>query len=169
MKKTPEQIEFEQIYKQYSGRIYSFAMVISKGDTYLSEEILQTTFTKLWEHWGNLKSQDKVLSYLFTTAKNTFVNYCDHEMVKRVYADYLQSQEEEVDNMQEEGQDAKFLEEYIKDLVTQMPPQRQRVFVLSRFKHKTNKEIAQILNVSEKTVEVHITLALKQLREKLND
>jgi RNA polymerase sigma-70 factor (ECF subfamily) len=50
-----------------------------------------------------------------------------------------------------------------------MPPQRQRVFVLSRFKHKTNKEIAQILNVSEKTVEVHITLALKQLREKLND
>ena len=124
MKKTPEQIEFEQIYKQYSGRIYSFAMVISKGDTYLSEEILQTTFTKLWEHWGNLTSQDKVLSYLFTTAKNTFVNYCDHEMVKRVYADYLQSQEEEVDNMQEEGQDAKFLEEYIKDLVTQMPPQR---------------------------------------------
>ena len=90
-------------------------------------------------------------------------------MVKRVYADYLQSQEEEVDNMQEEGQDAKFLEEYIKDLVTQMPAQRQRVFVLSRFKHKTNKEIAQILNVSEKTVEVHITLALKQLREKLND
>ena len=36
MKKTPEQREFEQIYKQYSGRIYSFAMVISKGDTYLS-------------------------------------------------------------------------------------------------------------------------------------
>lgn len=169
MKKTQDQIDFEQIYHQYSGRIYSFAMVISKGDTYLSEEILQITFTRLWEHWGELKSSDKVMNYLFTTAKNIFINYCDHEMVKRVYADYMQSHEEEAESLQEEEQDAKFLEAYLKELVAQMPPMRRRVFMMSRFQYKTNREIAQELNISEKTVEVHITLAIKQLRERLYD
>ena len=85
MNKTREQIQFEQVYNKYSGRIFTFAMVISKGDTYLSEEILQIAFTKLWEHWGELKSQDKVLAYLFTTAKNVFVNYCDHEKIGRAH------------------------------------------------------------------------------------
>ena len=169
MNKTREQIQFEQVYNKYSGRIFTFAMVISKGDTYLSEEILQIAFTKLWEHWGELKSQDKVLANLFTTAKNVFVNYCDHEMVKRVYADYLQSHEDEADYHLEEEQNALFLESYLKELIAQMPARRQQVFILSRFQHKTNKEIAQLLNISEKTVEVHITLALKQLRERLDD
>ena len=49
-----------------------------------------------------------------------------------------------------------------------MPPVRQRVFIMSRLRHKRNKEIAEALGITEKTVEVHITLALKQLREQLD-
>ena len=41
MVKTSAQQEFERLYNAYCGRIYSYAMMISKGDTYLSEEILQ--------------------------------------------------------------------------------------------------------------------------------
>ena len=48
MVKTSAQQEFERLYNAYCGRIYSYAMMISKGDTYLSEEILQATFIKLW-------------------------------------------------------------------------------------------------------------------------
>ncbi len=168
MKKTLKQTEFEQIYQEYSGRIYTFAMVISEGDTYLSEEILQVTFTKLWEHWGELKSKEKVLSYLFTTAKHIFLNYCNHEMVKKIYSDYIQTHQNYIDNYTELENDAKSLEEYIKTIVRQMPSVRQKVFILSRFEHKSNKEIARMLEISEKTVEVHITLALKELRDKLN-
>ena len=111
MKKTLKQTEFEQIYQEYSGRIYTFAMVISEGDTYLSEEILQVTFTKLWEHWGELKSKEKVLSYLFTTAKHIFLNYCNHEMVKKIYSDYIQTHQNYIDNYTELENDAKSLEE----------------------------------------------------------
>jgi len=173
MKKNSEHTDshqlFEQIYNRYSGRVYSFAMQLTKGDTYLSEEIVQVVFMKLWEHFEELKDMDKVLSYLFTTAKRTFLNYCEHETIEFVYADYVMTHQSELDNHTEEQQNILFLDTYLKEIVGHMPPMRQRVFVMSRYQHLTNKQIAQQLGISEKTVEVHITLALKELREKLNE
>ncbi len=163
------QQKFEQLYNAYCGRIYSYAMMISKGDTYLSEEMLQTTFMKLWEHWTELKTPKKALQYLFATAKHTFLNYCEHEAVKLVYTDYVLARQDEADNRAEQQSDALFLEAYLKEVISKMPPMRQRVFAMSRYQHKTNREIAEELRISEKTVEVHITLALKELKERLND
>lgn len=161
--------EFECLYNQYSGRIYGFAMQLSGGDTYLSEEILQITFLRLWEHFDELKDQTKALNYMFQTARNTFLNYCEHETVRFVYTDYILARQQEADNYEAEQQDARFLEEYLKEIVAKMPPVRRKVFVMSRYKHMTNKEIAKELGISEKTVEVHITLALRELRERMND
>lgn len=161
--------EFELLYDKYSGRIYGFAMQLSGGDTYLSEEILQITFLRLWEHFAELRDQTKALNYMFQTARNTFFNYCEHETVRFVYTDYILQREQEADNHDEQQQDAYFLEEYLKEIVVKMPPMRRKVFVMSRYKHMTNKEIARQLGISEKTVEVHITLALRELRERLND
>lgn len=160
---------FEQIYKRYSGRVYSYAMQLTKGDTYLSEEIVQIVFIQLWEHFTTLKDRERVLSYLFTTAKNTFLNFCEHETIEFIYADYVLAHSQETDNHAEELQNANSLEKYLHELVSKMPPVRQRVFVMSRYQHMMNKEIAKQLGISEKTVEVHITLALKELKEKLND
>lgn len=167
--KSENHQQFEQIYKRYSGRVYNYAMQLSKGDTYLSEEIVQVVFVQLWEHFSQLKDPDKVLSYLFTTAKNTFLNFCEHETIEYIYADYVLAHSQEASNHAEEQQNVKSLEKYLHELVGKMPPMRQRVFVMSRYQHLSNKEIAARLNISEKTVEVHITLALKELRERLND
>lgn len=159
--------QFEQIYSEYSGRVYNFAMQLSRGDSYLSEEIVQIVFIQLWEHFGQLRDQNKKLSYLFTTAKNTFLNYCEHEAIEFLYADYVLTHQQEEDHQMEEQQDVMFIDQCIKEIVYRMPPMRQRVFTMSRYQHKSNKQIAQQLGISEKTVEVHITLAIKELREKL--
>lgn len=159
--------QFEQIYNRYSGRIYNYAMQLSKGDAYLSEEIVQIVFIQLWEHFSELRDQEKVLSYLFTTVKRTFLNYCEHEAVEFLYADYVLTHGNEADTQMEEQQNLLFIDKYIKDIVSHMPPMRQRVFTMSRFQQMTNKQIAEQLGISEKTVEVHITLAIKELRAKL--
>ncbi len=164
---TDPKKQFEQIYSRYSGKIYSYAMQLSKGDTYLSEEIVQIVFIQLWEHFAELRDQEKVLSYLFSTVKHTFLNYCEHEAIEFLYADYVLAHQNEADNRMEEEQNLLYFDTYIKEIVNHMPPVRQQVFSLSRFQHKTNKQIAQQLGISEKTVEVHITLAIKELREKL--
>lgn len=161
--------EFEQLYDTYSRRIYGFAMRLSDGDTWLAEEVVQTTFMRLWEHWDSLDDKQAALGYLFSTAKNIFLNYCEHEMVKYVYQEYVLQHGSELSTEQENRQDAHSLETYLKQLVENMPPMRKKVFIMSRYEHKPNKEIAAALGISEKTVEVHITLALRELRERLND
>ena len=161
--------EFEQIYDTYSRRIYGFAMRLSGGDTWLSEEVVQTTFMRLWEHWDSLQDKQAALGYLFSTAKHVFLNYCEHEMVKYVYEEYVLQHGSELSTEPENTQDAHSLETYLKQIVANMPPMRQRVFVMSRYEHKSNKEIAAELGIGEKTVEVHITLALRELRNKIND
>ncbi len=163
------QREFERLYDQYSGRIYGFALQLSGGDTYLSEEILQITFLRLWEHFDELRDHTKALNYMFQTARNTFLNYCEHETVRFIYTDYILQRRQEADSYDEQQQDARFLEEYLREIVAKMPPMRRKVFVMSRYRHMSNREIAKELNISEKTVEVHITLALKELRERMND
>ena len=161
--------EFEQIYDTYSRRIYGFAMRLSGGDTWLSEEVVQTTFMRLWEHWDSLQDKQAALGYLFSTAKHIFLNYCEHEMVKYVYEEYVMQHGSEATSEPESRQEALSLEEYFKQIIANMPPVRQRVFTMSRFEHKSNKEIAATLGISEKTVEVHITLALRELKNRLND
>ena len=161
--------EFEQIYDTYSRRIYGFAMRLSGGDTWLSEEVVQTTFMRLWEHWDSLQDKQAALGYLFSTAKHIFLNYCEHEMVKYLYEEYVMQHGSEATSEPESRQEARSLEEYFKQIIANMPPVRQRVFTMSRFEHKSNKEIAATLGISEKTVEVHITLALRELKNRLND
>lgn len=161
--------EFEQLYYTYSRRIYGFALRLSNGDSYLAEEVVQETFIRLWEHWDTLQDQQAALGYLFATAKHLFLNYCEHEMVKYVYEGYVMLHESELTTDEENNQEARSLEQYLKQVIANMPPMRQKVFTLSRFEHKSNKEIAAQLGISEKTVEVHITLALRELKNKLND
>lgn len=161
--------EFELLYNTYSRQIYGFALRLSNGDSYLAEEVVQETFIRLWEHWDSLRDQQAALGYLFATAKHIFLNYCEHEMVKYVYEGYVMLHESEMSTEAENSQEAQSLEQYLKQVIANMPPMRQKVFVMSRFGNKTNKEIATELGISEKTVEVHITLALKELRNKLND
>ncbi|MBR1878607.1 MAG: RNA polymerase sigma-70 factor [Paludibacteraceae bacterium] len=161
--------EFEKMYNLYARKIYGFAIRLTGGDAYLSEEILQTTFMRLWEHWDELRDKETALTYLFSIAKNTFLNYCEHETVHHIYEEYVLRHGDEASEESEQKQDAESLENYLKEIVECMPPVRRKVFVMSRYEHKSNREIAQALQISEKTVEVHITLALRELRNRLND
>lgn len=59
------------------------------------------------------------------------------------------------------------LKKYIDELIVQSPPQRQRIFRMSREEHLSNREIAERCAVSEKAIEQQITLALKFIKENL--
>lgn len=58
--------------------------------------------------------------------------------------------------------------EQVEAIVGKMPPQRQQIFRMSRFEHMPSREIAEQLNLSVRTVDKHLELALKELRKYLN-
>jgi|GEM_PF-6556697 len=65
---------FEKIYHSYRGKLYNFIMTLSHGDKYMAEEIVQTTFIKLWEVREQIHPEKSILLYLSTIAKNSRIS-----------------------------------------------------------------------------------------------
>lgn len=55
---------FEIIYSRYAGKLYNFMMGMTKGDVYMAEEMVQTTFIKLWETRDRINSDKSIISQL---------------------------------------------------------------------------------------------------------
>lgn len=159
---------FEKIYKLYSGKLYNFVMKISKGDSYWAEEIVQRTFVRLWEIHDQVNPDKSLISYLCTIAKNLLLNIYQRQTVEYIYAEYvLESAQEYSDNNIDDVLDGKLLEKYIDRLAEELPPSRKKIFIMSKRKNLSNKEIALELNISESTVATQLSLALKFMKDKL--
>jgi len=161
-------LQFERIYGLYSSRIYNFVLKISLGNIYVAEEITQIVFLKLWEKFDNIDTgnDENLKSYLFTIARNTLLNYLKHETIQFIYLNYLKD-EPCADYSTQDIIDSSFFNGYVIKLINELPPIRQKVFSMSRLQHLTNRHIAQELGISVSTVETHLSLALKFMREEL--
>lgn len=159
--------KFEYIYSAYSGRIYNFVLRISHGNKYLAEEITQIVFLKLWEKRNVLNDEAAMLSYMFSIAKNTFLNCCEHEVIEHVYYNYIMRYSSDSDYSTMNQLNQNFLNDFLVKLSDNLPPQRKKVFRMSKLEGKTNKAIAEELNISSNTVERHMSLALEEIKEQM--
>jgi RNA polymerase sigma-70 factor (ECF subfamily) len=156
---------FEVIYQRYSGKLYNFIMTISRGDTYMAEEIVQSTFIKLWEVRKQIDPEKSILSYLSTIAKNMLMNKYQRQTVEFLYQQLLLKEQPVYDTDSEKETDRKWLENYLDELIKQLPPSRKKIFILSRKKELSTKEIAEIMHISVSTVETQLSLATKFIRK----
>lgn len=166
---------FESIYHQYFGQllIYAREYVINRET---AKEIAQETFLKLWETKENLNHDTNLQSLLYRITRNHCLNYLKHLKVQNKYENYSKSQKTEMElNRIALGQSgaekliSEELEEHINKTINALSPRCREIFILSRYKEKKYKEIAQDLDISVKTVENQIQKALKILRENLSD
>lgn len=162
------QAAFNMLYQKYSRKLYNFVMMISKNNTYRSEEIVQRVFIKIWETRESLDPSKSFNSFLLTIGRNMLLNEINHEMVEFVYAEYILKTQTEDSQHIEKNIEYNFLKQYVDTLVDQLTPARKEVFILSRMEHYTVKEIAQKLNKSEKTIEKQLSQANEFIREQLN-
>lgn len=160
-------VSFEYLYNCWSGKLYNFVMRISRNDIYLAEEIVQSVFIKVWENREQIEADKSFGAYICTIAKNQLVNVYQHRMLESLYQTKIKTSEP-VENTTEKEVDYHLLEEYIDSLIEQLPPARREIFILSRRKLLTNKEIAAKLNLSENTVESQLTKATAFLRSKID-
>lgn len=141
--------------------------LIRDDDT--TEEIVQATFVNIWEKRELISDDVTFKSYLFRSAYNTALNYLKH---KKVVATYVNRQQENftvVKKSYVSHQPDFELQKRIADALESLPPQCQRVFRMSREEGLKYHEIAEELEISVKTVEVHMGKALKLLRASLKD
>lgn len=158
---------FESIYHRYSGKLYNFVMKVSKGDTYIAEELVQRTFIKVWETRKYVNPDKSFISYLCTIAKNMLLNEYEHQTVQYIYKEYVKVNMADVDISTENEVDKNLLEKYIDKLADDLPPKRKEIFILSRKEGLSNKKIAERLHITESTIETQLSKALAFMKSQM--
>ena len=151
---------FKRHYKPLCRRVNTML-----NDEEATEDVVQALFIKIWESRETIQTPDSVAAYLFTAARNRALNYIKSQARKSSNEVPLTNLHDEADNRMEEQMDAKELQKALYTAIDSLPEKRREVFVLSRFEGKSYKEIAEIMQISVKTVEAQMGKALSTLRE----
>ncbi|WP_165043259.1 RNA polymerase sigma-70 factor [Dysgonomonas sp. ZJ709] len=157
---------FKALFVKYFPKVKYFIAHLIKSDI-LAEDFAQDIFTKIWLGRADVLKIQSFNSYIYRMAKNAVINYSQSQIVERNYAEYI-SDIEHVELPFEEELYAKEINLLIQLSVNNMPPQRKKVYEMSRVDGLANEEIANQLNLSKKTVENHLNLALKEIRKTIS-
>ena len=151
---------FTEIYERYWKKMLLIAWNHTKDKT-AAEDIVHEVFMSLWEKKGELDIKN-IPAYLCTAIKfSIFKNY-QRENRRNQLAKQNYNYQAVVD--EEEKLDALFLQEYINNIVEELPEKCKLVFKYSRELGMKNIEIAEKLQITEKGVEANLTRALKVIR-----
>ena len=158
---------FSMLFKFWYAPLCLFATGIVKNPE-TAEEVVQSTFVKIWENRGTIKINTSVKNYLFTAVRNRCLNQLEQEKIRTLYARKIQEENSPESDESMNYPDPGFIK-IIEESIQSLPEKRREIFRLNREEGLKYREIAEKLNISLKTVEAQMGLALKTLREKLRD
>jgi RNA polymerase sigma-70 factor (ECF subfamily) len=157
--------EFEILFKTHYSPLCAYANQFLK-DVDAAEEVVQEVMFKLWTNRKSIIITTSIKSYLFRAVRNGCLNVIKHLNVREEYKRERGQEGESVDD----GGDTLIISELqqkIREAIDQLPMERRKVFILSRYDGMTYQQIAEKLDISVKTVENQMGKALKTLREEL--
>lgn len=159
--------KFEELFREHFVHLCNFAgQYVSDHDA--AKDITQKVFINLWENRDKIDVRQSVISYLFTSVKNRSLNYLrDHKKYRSRILD-LDCSDVEL-SIPEESMEMEDLRRRIRATLDLLPEKCRVVFEMSRYEDKKYREIAEELNISQKTVEAHMSKAIKSLREQLKE
>jgi RNA polymerase sigma-70 factor (ECF subfamily) len=159
-----DQLAFEVLFDRYWKRLYSFAFKIYKEEA-ICEDIVQEIFISLWEKSTNTNIVN-LEGYLLRAVKYKVANHIRDLKFDSGHLEILENiphpSKTDKHLVYQEFEAGIFME------IKKLPPRSQEVLILSRLEHYTNIEIAQKLGLSVRTVEKHISDALKLLKMKID-
>lgn len=154
---------FRQFFEEHHAFLYHFLLKRGMSEQQ-AEDLVQQAFVMIWEKRAEIDPNKSLRSYLFRIAYTRMLNVIrDHSKFVEHKNFPEQQAYEETDHSLANQELALAIEHAIQS----MPEKRQTVFRLCFIQEFTYKDAAEVLNVSVKTVENHMGLALKELREKL--
>ncbi|HNX54706.1 MAG TPA: RNA polymerase sigma-70 factor [Prolixibacteraceae bacterium] len=158
---------FKYFFDKYYNDLCNFVNIYLH-DKVLAEEIVQDIFVYLWGNKENLRINTSVKAYLFTASKLKSLNHLrDTRNQKRIIDQLGKSAASDTIDFDDSLVDTEEFRKILDAAIEQLPPKCKKIFLLSKKEELSNKEIAEQLGISVKTVENQMTVALKKLREYL--
>ncbi|MDR2918793.1 MAG: RNA polymerase sigma-70 factor [Tannerella sp.] len=167
---------FTQFFNDYRSRFTHFAYSYV-GDKMAAEDIVLESLMSYWENRSTIHPDSNTRAYVLTIVKNRCLNYLNHQRVRQSAEEYLLKAEEweldlHINSLKAFEPDQVFSEEIqqiVEDTLNKLPEQTRLIFIKSRYENYSHKQIAEEMGLSTKSVEFHITKALKVLRIALKD
>ena len=161
----PEMEEnFEKLFKQNHRELIDLAYNIVR-DADSARDVVQEVFLKLWQNKEKVEFGDQIRHYVFKATAHTALNHIrQQKKVTLLEEDHLRAV-----HAYPTRDDVGFkeLELKIRDAIDQLPPKCRAIYILSRHEGMKYQEIADSLEISVKTVENQMGIALEKLREQL--
>ena len=156
---------FDLLFGEYYSRLCNYANSLI-CDSNQSEDLVQDLFAGIWVNRKKLTIKTSLSAYLYRSIYNSCLDLLKHQKVKAKH------QNETIFQPVASFDDSLVYTELIDRLeasIAHLPEQCQKIFKLSRFENLKYKEIAEILQVSENTVDTQIRRALNKLKVDLKD
>lgn len=163
-----DQGAFAALYEEYAGKCANFALALLK-DPAAARDITHEVFTKVWIRRENVSKVSSFNSYLFRMTRNEVLQRCRKTAVDKKYLDYLASVSGELMSRADDYMDRQDLMAVLSMALDKMPRQRSDIFHMSRMEGLSNKDIAEKLGISVRTVEKHISNALADIRKEIEE
>jgi len=171
--KKGNELAFEYFFNKYYSQILGFGIQFLH-DKEEAKGITQEAFINLWLNKDKISTDPGIRSFLYTYAKSKCLNSIKHQKVKEKYkSQTLNKKERDLDHqilksMKFDSLSLTELEALVHKSIEELPDKTKQIFIKKRFENKKNKEISEEMEISLKTVESHITKALKVLKIKLS-
>lgn len=162
-----DEAAYEVIFKEFYRPLSLFANKYLQ-DVEMSKDLVQEMFFYLFEKRETLNIHTSLKSFLYQSVKNRCLNQLKSSKLHEAHHKVILNAQS-INLVEDDEVEMAELEDRIASIVAEMPPQTKRVFEMSRFDGIDNQAIADELNISKRTVETHISSALRRLRENLSD
>ncbi|HKK45697.1 MAG TPA: RNA polymerase sigma-70 factor [Balneolaceae bacterium] len=158
---------FEKLFLRLYEPLCNFAWRYVKS-SHISEELVQDAFLAVWESRESLDKEKNIKTYLFQTVRNKALNHLKHQEVAEEHNKHIEWLNSvsisQIHDFEEDSEFIKAAQEAIEDL----PERACLIYKLNRKEGLTYKEIAEILDISPRTVESQMSRALKKLKQSLS-
>jgi len=168
MSDNPSKALFQQLFEVNHDKVFRFAYKLTE-DAVRAQEITQQCFIRLWENIHKIEAGQDVFPLLFVFTKHIVVDETRKLYREKQTLAQMSSQQpaHPADNREEMLLMRKEFWQHIQKVIDKMPEQRRNIYLLSRDKGHSHKEIADQLSLSPSTVRNHLALALQFIRREM--
>lgn len=173
---TFELATFNELFTNYRERFIRFAETYVH-DRAVAEDYVMDSFLYYWENRNKLEDNVNAPAYVLTIIKHKCLNYLQHQSLHQEFVNHTVSHAQWELNTRITSLEAcepyelfaSEAQEIVKTTLERLPERTREIFIMSRMRNLSHREIAEEFHISTKGVEFHIAKALKKLRAELKD